>query len=92
MMENRRLTVFLWFFLLITAFYVIKSSHESRILFIEWQELLQKAQAHEVEWGQLLIEKSTLASYLGLENVAKDELKMVFPTRKQIVIVQDDQP
>lgn len=92
MMQSRRLTVFLWFLIVITAFYVIKSSHESRILFIEWQDLLQKAQTYQVEWGQLLIEKSTLASYLGLENVAKDELKMGFPTRKQIVIVQDDKP
>jgi cell division protein FtsL len=71
-----------------TSFGVISNSHKSRKLFIELQELLQQAQTYEVEWGQLLIEKSTLASYAGLENQAKDELKMSFPTRKQIVIVK----
>lgn len=92
MMESKRLTVILWLMIVVTSFGVIKSSHESRVLFIEWQQLLEKTQEYEVEWGQLLIEKSTLASYAGLENIAKDELKMVFPTRKQIVIVQGDEP
>jgi cell division protein FtsL len=91
-MESRRLTFILWFLVVVSAFGVIKSSYESRVLFIEWQELLEKSQTHEVEWGQLLIEKSTLASYANLESMAKEELKMVFPTRKQIVVVQDSKP
>lgn len=88
-METKKLTVILWFLIVISSFGVIKSSYDSRVLFIEWQELLGKSQAYEVEWGQLLIEKSTLASYANLENMAKEELKMVFPTRKQIVVVQE---
>ena len=88
-METKKLTVTLWILIVISSFGVIKSSYDSRVLFIEWQELLEKSQAYEVEWGQLLIEKSTLASYANLENMAKEELKMVFPTRKQIVVVQD---
>lgn len=90
MIDSKRLTGFLWIMILFTAFGVIKSSHNSRILFIEWQKLLGEAQAFEVEWGQLLIEKSTLASYAGLESTAKDELKMIFPARKQIVVIQDE--
>jgi cell division protein FtsL len=88
-METKKLTITLWILIVISSFGVIKSSYDSRVLFIEWQELLEKSQAYEVEWGQLLIEKSTLASYANLENMAKEELKMVFPTRKQIVVVQD---
>jgi cell division protein FtsL len=89
-MESIRLTVVLWLLVIVTAFAIIKSSHQSRVYFIEWQSLIKKSQVHDVEWGQLLIEKGILASYLGLENVAKDQLKMSFPLRQQIVIVSGE--
>lgn len=88
-MESKQVTFALWLMILISAFAIIKSSYNSRVLFIEWQDLLEKSQMYEVEWGQLLIEKSTLASYANLENMAKEELKMIFPARKQIVVVQE---
>jgi cell division protein FtsL len=92
MMQSYKLSLLLWGLIIVSAFAVIAGSHRSRSKFIELQELLVKAQDYDVEWGQLLIEKSTLASYLGLENVAKDELKMTFPVRSQIVIVEEPKP
>lgn len=91
-MKSMRLTLILWLCIVLTAFAVIRSSHQSRGYFIEWQSLIEKSQAYDVEWGQLLIEKGILASYLGLENVAKDKLKMTFPLRQQIVIVSGESP
>ena len=92
MMQSKWLTTSLWALITITALGVIRSSYDSRMQFIELQELLKKSQAYDVEWGQLLIEKSTLQSYIGLEKVARDELKMLFPARNQMVIVQGDKP
>lgn len=92
MMASQRLTIILWFVIVATSFALIKSSHESRVLFIEWQDLLEKARHYDVEWGQLLIERSTLQSYIGLEKIAREELHMVFPVRQQIVIVPESRP
>lgn len=67
---------------------VINGTYRSRQKFIQYQSLLKDSQQYDVEWGQLLIEKTTLASFLGLESVAQDQLKMIFPKRNQIIIVE----
>jgi len=90
MINSQRMTFVLLILIIISSLAVIGGSYHSRQKFISLQELLKKSQQYDVEWGQLLIEKSTLGSYLGVENVAKDQLDMTFPVRKQIVIVEAD--
>jgi cell division protein FtsL len=89
-MSRLSLTVFLGVALLITALGVVYSSHVSRQSFIEWQELVQQGHDHEVEWGRLLIEKSSLASFAQLESLVNSNLKMVAPSTGQIVVVQGE--
>lgn len=72
----------------ISSFAVIYSSFTARTRFIEWQSLLNDARAYEIEWGQLLLEKSTMASYSRLEHVASDKLKMIEPKKAQIILVE----
>ena len=88
MMSSVKFSVALWVLVGVSAFAVILSSFNSRQSFFEWQALLKQAQGFDVEWGQLLIEKSSLASYSRLEDVAKDELKMTAPKTDRIIVVQ----
>ena len=86
-LHSNKLTLFLWGLIMISAFAVIYSSHSARQHFIQWQALLKQAQDYEVEWGQLLLEKSTMASYSRLETVASEKLHMTEPTKDQIVLI-----
>ena len=92
MIGSYRLGVFLLLAVLVSALAVVYSSYTARQSFIEWQDILKQAQAYEVEWGQLLIEKSTLASYTRLEKEASSKLNMAAPSTQQIVVVQGEQP
>ncbi|NRB39810.1 MAG: cell division protein FtsL [Pseudomonadales bacterium] len=87
-LENKKLPWVLWLAISATCFAVILTSYNARQRFIEWQFLLSDAQAFEVEWGQLLLEKSTMASYSRLEQIAADKLNMTAPSKQQIVVVK----
>ena len=86
-MESKKLTVLLWVLVLISAFSVIQISFKARQDFFEWQLLQKEAQQLDVEWGQLLIEKSMLSSFSRLEAVATEQLKMSAPKTEQIIII-----
>lgn len=85
-----RLTIVLWLAVCISALAVAYSNHRARLLFVEWQGQLKAQQKYEVEWGQLLIEKSSLTSYVRLERIAAEKLKMRVPAVEQIQIIKGD--
>ncbi len=87
-LENKRLCFALWMTIVISAFAVIYSSFSARTAFIAWQSLLHEARQYDVEWGQLLIEKSTMASYARLEGIAADQLQMTAPDKSQVIVVE----
>lgn len=84
-----RLTIVLWLFVCISAVSVVYSNYRARALFNEWQTSLKAQQQYEVEWGQLLIEKSALATYARLERLAAEKLSMVVPKVQQMQIIKE---
>lgn len=87
-LESGKLSWMLWLAIVLSAFAIINSSYYARQNFIQWQALLTDAQDYEVEWGQLLLEKSTMASYARLESMAADALNMTEPKKDQIVVIE----
>lgn len=75
-------------FLLLSALAVIGSKYQSRALFIEIQAQKIKLDKHEVEWGQLQLELTTLTEENRVERVAKDQLKLKMPARGQIIYLK----
>ncbi len=73
-----------WVLLLIalvlgSAMSVIYVKHQSRVLFAELRHV-QKLQDQEViEWGQLQLQNTTLATHSNVESRARKQLKMSFP-------------
>lgn len=74
--------------LLISALIVIYSKYHSRLLFIEIQKQERALDQYEVEWGQLQLELTTLAEQNRVEQVAREQLKLVMPLREKIIYIK----
>lgn len=74
--------------LLISALAVIYSKYHSRLIFIEIQKQERALDQYEVEWGQLQLELTTLAEQNRVEQVAREQLKLVMPLRERIIYIK----
>jgi cell division protein FtsL len=61
---------------LASSFGVIFSAHKSRELFRELERSRLEQNEIQIEWRQLLIERSTLSSHVRVEAIARSELQM----------------
>jgi len=61
----------LWALVLVSALAVVYSTHRSRQLFDELQKLSQEQNRLEVEWGKLLLERSTRSSLGTVEQMVR---------------------
>jgi cell division protein FtsL len=73
---------------MISAFGVIYAKHQSRKLFVELQALHKARDNMDIEWGQLQLEQSTLATHSRVEGTAGANLGMVIPEANQVVILK----
>ncbi len=74
--------------LLISALTVIYSKYRSRLIFIEIQKQERELDQYEVEWGQLQLELTTLAEQNRVEQVAREQLRLVMPVREKIIYIK----
>lgn len=72
---------------IVSAVAVVYSVHVSRQMVNELQSLQRDAERTQVEWGQLLLEKSAWGSYAHVERTAQEKLQMYVPTVKEVVVV-----
>lgn len=73
--------------LLISAFSVIYISDLNRQAFNELSSLQHSRNHLYTQWGQLLLEENTWAAPERIENVAKQDLGMIIPNAKNVVII-----
>ena len=71
-----------------TALAVVFSTHTSRKLFVEMEELLKVRDDLNAEWGRLQLEQSTWATHGRIESAARKRLGMVLPEPHQIVVIK----
>lgn len=74
------------------ALSVVTSQHRARKLLNELQTEKEHAQQMDVEWGQLQLELSTLATSARIEKIALQQLQMQMPKSGQIRIIQIEVP
>ncbi|WP_293268931.1 cell division protein FtsL [Neptunomonas sp.] len=67
---------------------VTYAAFQYRLLFNKQQVFVQQWDEFQVEWGQLLLEQSTLGTNNRVEQVARKQLKMMTPQPDMIEIVQ----
>ncbi|HSN71514.1 MAG TPA: cell division protein FtsL [Steroidobacteraceae bacterium] len=73
---------------LISGLAVVWSKHEARSRFIELQELNERRDRLDIEWGQLKLEQSAWATHGRVEQMARDDLKMIIPKPAEVRIVE----
>ena len=83
-------TLLLWLLVVTSALAVVYVTHLSRNAFVETQRLSKVAQDYDVEWGRLLIERSSSSSISRIEGIATDRLGMAVPSAKRVVVLQGD--
>lgn len=76
---------------LVSGLSVVYLTHRDRVLFNELQVLRDQANELDVQWGQLLIEQSTLGVGGRVEQRATEQLEMRVPEIEKIVMVINEQ-
>jgi cell division protein FtsL len=76
---------------LVSGLSVVYLTHRDRVLFNELQKLRDEANELDVQWGQLLIEQSTLGVGGRVEQRATEVLEMRVPEIEKIVMVINEQ-
>ncbi len=69
---------------------VVYLTHRDRVLFNELQVLRDQANKLDIQWGQLLIEQSTLGVGGRVEQRATELLGMQIPEVEKIVMVENE--
>ncbi|MEQ1527119.1 MAG: cell division protein FtsL [Gallionella sp.] len=72
------------------ALSVVTSQHKARKLYVSLQQEKDSAQKIEVEWGQLQLEQSTLATLARIEKIATQRLQMQLPKNEQVQYIRLD--
>jgi cell division protein FtsL len=70
---------------LVSSLGLVYVTNETRSLNANLQKLVNERDRLHVEWGQLLLERSTLTIEPRIQNFAEKRLNMVFPEGKKVV-------
>lgn len=67
---------------------VVYQNYYCRDLFMELQRLETELENSEIESGQLLLEKTTLAGYGRIESTARSKIGLIQPGRESVVYLK----
>ena len=71
-----------------TAFSVVYTTNQERQLFSQLQTLRYSQERYRIEYGQLLLEQSALATQARIERVAQQKLGMEVPESSRVVLIK----
>lgn len=80
----------LWMGCLGSALAVVYESHRARKATAGLENTRRELNALQVESGQLMLEKSSMAAYARVESVAGEQLKMVNPSNVRFIALPKD--
>ncbi len=86
-MRTELLQKLLVLILVLSALGAIYSSFVNRQLAHQWQALQQSQNKMQEEYGRLMLEYSTLAAPSRVEQIAREHLNMVFPTKQNTQVL-----
>ena len=69
------------------ALAVVSARHQARKLFMALQAEEARTRSLDIEWGRLQLEQSTWAMHARVEQVAREQLAMGFPTPDRIQVL-----
>ncbi|MDR0805689.1 MAG: cell division protein FtsL [Enterobacteriaceae bacterium] len=86
--SHAKIPMILMTLVLVSAIGVVLSSHRTRLLTAEREQLILEREALEIEWRNLILEENALADHSRIERLANEKLQMqhVLPEQEQIII------
>ena len=87
MSKSVYLMIVLLISVLVSAFAVIYSTNSFRLTLSQVQQEEQQTNILQLQWGQLLLEQSSLATPARVEEIALSKLKMTLPTRNNTYLL-----
>jgi cell division protein FtsL len=79
--------VILVFALLVSALAIVYHKNEQRFYFSQLQSAKEQSRQLNLEWGQLLLERTSLATPSRIHKIAVKDLGMVLPKYKKTIII-----
>jgi cell division protein FtsL len=73
---------------LASALAVVYAKHQSRILFVELQDLKKVQDRLDTDWGRLQLEQSAWATHGRVERIARTKLGMHIPKPDNVIIIR----
>jgi len=70
---------------IVSAVFVVQVKHGNRALINEQAQLRQQHDQLEVEWSQLQLEEAAHSSHARIEQIAREQLKMIEPRETVMV-------
>lgn len=81
-------TTLLWGAVVASAMGVVSVTHQSRVATHQLETLRHAAADLHVQSGQYLLERSTLAEYSRIEQIATQKLGMTVPDIETVVVIK----
>ncbi|QSX30389.1 cell division protein FtsL [Shewanella cyperi] len=85
---HHKWVVLLAIMVMLNAVAVVYSSHVSRKLTSQWDQLLQQRDKLDIEWRNLLLEEQSQTEHSRITRIATKELNMVRPLPNEEVVVR----
>lgn len=82
-----RLSFFLAFLLMLSAFSLVTARFQSRQLYVQLETLNSKARELDTEWRRLQLERAELARKSRVDQLARSELNMTVPAMSETVFL-----
>lgn len=74
-----------------SALAVVESKHDTRRLFQQIEQLRDQRDALNVDWSRLRLEQGALATHSRVERIARDQLGLIQPDARDILLIRLDQ-
>ena len=84
---REKLTLGLLFLILVSALSVVHFTNASRLEVIKQDKLLEQRDELDLEWGYLVVESEFYSQHARIEDIARQQLKMKRPERKDEKVV-----
>ena len=84
-MTEKKVAVTVVLLIVLSAFAVVYSKHQSRLLYAQQQKVQRQLELLDAHWGLLLLEEATITGDGEVERIAHQELNMFVPTHDQLI-------
>lgn len=78
----------LWLAVVVNGLAVVSVTYRTRVATSELEILRHEAADLHVQAGQFLLERSTLAAYARIENIALKDLGMTVPESETVMVIK----